>query len=340
MIRLGLHPEVTAVPDGWQVQVLPAAGSDTSAVGILLRSPDGCQLLHTSVESPVSAHALVTSIAGDHDTRFGEPGRTAVLLAQGEASVDEVAAEIARLRRIPGLPSRALFVVVALGHQNPPGPELAPLARCWAVTIGSDGDELTVDCADQTPGAASADASAGRTLVIGGTRSGKSRWAERQVGADPVVCYVATAAGRDDPDWAQRVALHQQRRPAHWRTLETLDLVQTLAANTVGQSLLIDDLGNWVTRILDTTGGWTDDRAAYRRAAGLLVDAWRSFAGRAVLVTNDVGAGVHPATHAGRIFADEVGTLNSALAAESDEVVVVSAGLGRWLRTPDGRIEP
>ena len=77
-------------------------------------------------------------------------------------------------------------------------------------------------------------------------RSGKSSWAERQLAGPDRVDYLATAAERDDADWARRIAEHQQRRPAHWRTVQTLELAAALAAPAA--PLLVEDLGNWLAR--------------------------------------------------------------------------------------------
>jgi adenosylcobinamide kinase/adenosylcobinamide-phosphate guanylyltransferase len=171
-----------------------------------------------------------------------------------------------------------------------------------------------------------------RTLVLGGMRSGKSSWAEQQLAGHPQVDYLATAAERDDADWARRIAEHRQRRPGHWRIVETLDLAAALAAPAA--ALLVEDLGNWLARTIDRTGGWDGDLSGLRTEAAELVTAWRACPGRVVLVSNEVGSGVHPESRAGRIFADELGRLNTALAAEADEVVLVVAGLPLWLRTP------
>jgi adenosylcobinamide kinase/adenosylcobinamide-phosphate guanylyltransferase len=169
-----------------------------------------------------------------------------------------------------------------------------------------------------------------RTLVLGGVRSGKSRWAERQLAGYDRVDYLATAAERDDADWARRIAEHQQRRPAHWHTVATLELAAALAAPAV--PLLVEDLGNWLARTIDRTGGWDGELSAFRSEAEVLLSAWRTCPGRVLLVSNEVGSGIHPESRSGRIFADELGRLNTALAAEADEVVLVVAGLPLWLR--------
>ncbi|MDX6205912.1 MAG: adenosylcobinamide kinase / adenosylcobinamide-phosphate guanylyltransferase, partial [Frankiales bacterium] len=72
-----------------------------------------------------------------------------------------------------------------------------------------------------------------RTLVLGGARSGKSSYAEGLLADEPSVTYVATAATRSgDAEWAERIRLHRERRPAGWRTAEDADLAQLLGAAT------------------------------------------------------------------------------------------------------------
>jgi adenosylcobinamide kinase / adenosylcobinamide-phosphate guanylyltransferase len=172
-----------------------------------------------------------------------------------------------------------------------------------------------------------------RTLVLGGVRSGKSSWAEQQLAGHAQVDYLATAAERDDADWTRRIAEHRERRPGHWRTVETLDVAAALAA-ALAAPLLVEDLGNWLARTIDRTGGWDGELSGLRVAAAELVTAWRDCPGRVVLVSSEVGSGIHPESRSGRIFADELGRLNTALAAQADEVVLVVAGLPLWLRTP------
>lgn len=168
--------------------------------------------------------------------------------------------------------------------------------------------------------------------MLGGVRSGKSSWAEQQLAGHARVDYLATAAERDDADWARRIDEHRERRPAHWRTVETLDVAAALAAPAA--PLLVDDLGNWLARTIDRTGGWDGELSGLRAAAAELVSAWQDCPGRVVLVSAEVGSGIHPESRSGRIFADELGRLNTALAAQADEVVLVVAGLPLWLRTP------
>lgn len=170
------------------------------------------------------------------------------------------------------------------------------------------------------------------TLVLGGTRSGKSALAERLVAVAGVpVTYVATGApGDDDPDWRARVEAHRARRPPAWETLEVPrggDLGDAL--RSVRGAAVVDSLGTWLA-------GFTDLSCP---AEGLC-DALAERAGRGfetVVVSEEVGLGVHPATGAGRLFADALGILNQAVAAVAGRVLLVVAG--RALELTD-RTEP
>lgn len=176
----------------------------------------------------------------------------------------------------------------------------------------------------------------GAVLVTGGARSGKSHWAEARLANRGPVDYVATSdAGVDDSEWQRRVALHRERRPGRWNTLETTDLVAVLGA-TAPAPVLVDCVSVWLTRVLDELGVWeaVDDawRAPLRVRADALVEAVRGTDREVVLVTNEVGSGVVPATASGRIFRDELGRLNAELAAVCDEVWHSVAGITRRIK--------
>ena len=126
-----------------------------------------------------------------------------------------------------------------------------------------------------------------RTLVLGGARSGKSAWAESLLGgriggaAAPPVHYVATARpwpGADgfDADFAARIAGHRSRRPAHWRTVDDADAVDTLrdlAAASPAPPVLVDDIGTWLTHQLDDAGLWDAPRGSVAGRCDRLVGA-------------------------------------------------------------------
>jgi adenosylcobinamide kinase/adenosylcobinamide-phosphate guanylyltransferase len=167
--------------------------------------------------------------------------------------------------------------------------------------------------------------------VLGGARSGKSAYAEALLASEPAVTYVATAAARpDDSDWQERVRLHQARRPGGWRTVEDADLPEALTVEP--GPLLVDCASLWLTGVLDRHQCWdtaagTPPRLRARAEQDRLVAAWAATPTRTVMVSSEVGWGVVPATASGRLFRDELGRLNAALAAAADEVVLVVAGL-------------
>ncbi|WNV83525.1 bifunctional adenosylcobinamide kinase/adenosylcobinamide-phosphate guanylyltransferase [Umezawaea sp. Da 62-37] len=175
-----------------------------------------------------------------------------------------------------------------------------------------------------------------RTLVLGGARSGKSAHAEGLL-TDPAVTYVATARRYDgDADWDRRIALHVERRPDSWTTVETQDLA-ALLEDDAGPPLLVDDLSTWLVNVLDDAGAWEDDDTdAVERACGELVDAVRGFRGRLVVVSAEVGLGVVPSTRSGRLFRDHLGRLNARLAEMCDEVLLLVAGIPLTLREAGG----
>jgi adenosylcobinamide kinase / adenosylcobinamide-phosphate guanylyltransferase len=144
------------------------------------------------------------------------------------------------------------------------------------------------------------------------------------------VHYLATARRRPgDAEWDARIAVHRSRRPAGWTTVEEPDVPALLRAAEPGAPLLVDDLATWLTGVLDDAQAWerTDVPAVVGDHVAALVDAVGSCRGRAVLVSAEVGLGVVPSTRAGRVFRDELGALNAALAAVCDEVLLLVAGL-------------
>ena len=165
-----------------------------------------------------------------------------------------------------------------------------------------------------------------RTLVLGGIRSGKSRWAEEAIaetaGQLPVN-YLATGPVADTGSWAARVAAHRERRPAHWATVESAD-VATQLRRSPGSAALVDDVGNWLTAVMDRRQAWTD--GSVDEDVTDFVNAVHVFGSPLVLVSPEVGLTVVPATESGRRFADALGSLNQRLAQVCDRVVLVVAG--------------
>jgi len=159
--------------------------------------------------------------------------------------------------------------------------------------------------------------------VLGGARSGKSEVAERLAAALLAPhTYVATLTLGDDADLAARIAVHRERRPEGWKTVEAGADLPHIVRET-GGSILLDSLGPWVAG----HEGTAVDRAA-------LCDALSSRVGDMVIVSEEVGLGVHPSSEAGRWFRDELGRLNQDVAAVSDEVLLVVAGRVLKLEAP------
>lgn len=166
-----------------------------------------------------------------------------------------------------------------------------------------------------------------RQLVLGGTRSGKSVHAESLAAATGTdVVYVATAR-RDvgDEEMSARIATHRDRRPAHWTTEETDEVTRVLTEHP-SSTVLIDDLGGWLTRRMDATLAWADGGAAVADDLEALVAAVADRTAPVLLVSPEVGLGVVPETLSGRVFADVIGSLNRRLAEVCDSAVLVVAG--------------
>jgi len=181
-----------------------------------------------------------------------------------------------------------------------------------------------------------------RVLVLGGARSGKSATAERLLAGRDQVDYVATGAVPDasDPEWAARVAIHQERRAPHWATLETRDLEGVLAAPDLSATqlatpVLVDCLSTWLAGVMDECGVWSAapgaGKALAARVDGLL-DAWRATRRIVVAVSSEVGSGVVPGTASGARYRDELGLLNTRIAAQCQRVWLCTAGIPRRLR--------
>lgn len=154
-------------------------------------------------------------------------------------------------------------------------------------------------------------------LFLGGARSGKSRLAEHRAaaGTEPVT-YVATAiAAHDDADFAARIAAHRARRPSEWATVEAAGTELAAHLQRIEGTVVVDSLGTWVAR-----------HHNFDIDAATLLDAITRRTGDTIVVSEEVGLGVHPATDVGRHFRDALGALNQAVAGVADEVLLVVAG--------------
>ena len=173
-----------------------------------------------------------------------------------------------------------------------------------------------------------------RTLVLGGARSGKSAHAEGLL-TDTPVTYVATARrDRGDAEWTARIAEHVRRRPATWHTVELPDPIElpTFLAQATGR-VLVDDVATWLTALLDDADAWNAENLdPVRQIRDELVAALAASRADIVLVSAEVGLGVVPATRSGRLFRDQLGALNAALADRCTDVVLLVAGIPLRLR--------
>lgn len=273
-------------------------------------APDGTRLLHAPRRAPLPP------LTGPYDVVLLDLARLPESLAQ--------------LRRSGAVTAASDVLAVGIGHDSPLPDELERLLVAWGARAVPDGTTVEVAAS----GAGFRQGLRGRTLVLGGVRSGKSALAEQLLAAAPDVTYVATGGRRaGDAEWQQRVAAHVARRPATWSTVETTDVAGCLRA--ARGPLLVDCLGTWLTARLDHHGVWeSGSTAAVDADVEELIAAWRAALVPVVAVSNEVGSGVVPATPAGRLFRDLLGRLNSAVARESETVLLSVAGLAVPLRSP------
>jgi adenosylcobinamide kinase / adenosylcobinamide-phosphate guanylyltransferase len=171
------------------------------------------------------------------------------------------------------------------------------------------------------------------TLVIGGARSGKSRFAER-LAFDPKI-YLATAQAFDD-EMRLRIAKHQEQRSTDWQTYDApLELAETLQhADGPRRFILIDCITLWLSNILLEGHDWEAELEK------LLLMLGRAQAD-VVIVSNEVGLGIVPDTPLGRVFRDAQGIANQALAEVAETVVLMAAGLPLALKgeVPRGEVQ-
>jgi uroporphyrin-III C-methyltransferase / precorrin-2 dehydrogenase / sirohydrochlorin ferrochelatase len=217
---------------------------------------------------------------------------------------------------------------------RPPSPTPPPVSM--VSTVPPPATSVSFTSAVPSPVASASGRAGRRVLVLGGARSGKSATAEGMLAGDGPVDYVATGtpAGSGDAEWDTRVDEHKRRRPAHWRTVETLELAEVLAAPDQAP-VLVDCLTTWLARVMDDSGAWdgTDGTAAaLAERTDALLEAWRHTGRQVIAVSSEIGSGVVPGTASGRLFRDELGRLNARIAAASDEVWLCTAGIARRLQ--------
>lgn len=311
---------VGPVPPGYSVTPTPD--------GVLVEGPDGGRLLY--------ARTGPGPLPGPPPVHVREEGPSGYSSARPDQQVDMVIVDAAQRPEIIGELRRSGVIgvttaVVAVGgdHRVRSPAEFSRRARLWGALVPNDGQVLSCPPVMWPEGRPRGPH---RTLVTGGARSGKSTEAELRLVAEPRVVYAATGPAPDrarDPEWADRVEQHVRRRPWWWSTEQTTDLVTLLRESR--DAVLVDCLGTWLTRVMDEAGSWRDTPAPdaeeqVEAAVHGLLEAWRDTQAYVVAVTNEVGAGVVPATRAGRLFRDHLGRLNQWVGAESEDVVLVTAG--------------
>ncbi|MEG3617112.1 bifunctional adenosylcobinamide kinase/adenosylcobinamide-phosphate guanylyltransferase [Magnetovibrio sp. PR-2] len=164
------------------------------------------------------------------------------------------------------------------------------------------------------------------TLILGGQRSGKSAYAESLLANGAV--YLATGHA-SDPEMAERIEAHQERRGEGWVTVEEpLDLVHALTQAKKlhsGKPVLIDSLGMWVSNMLHAQKSPVVE-------AEIIAQAMRKHPDPVIVVSDEVGLGVISMNPVARSFVDALGFVNQITAAQANRVVLVVAGLPQELK--------
>ncbi len=328
-------PPAGPLPPGYHA----SAGPD----GLTVTTPGGRRVLHAVSSSPPRVSPPPGGPSRDErdelprderGVREGDAEGAGGVLDLVLLDVLDRPERLGDLRRRGLVGERTHVVAVGVDHRVPTEAELTRRAALWGVRVVPDGTIL--DIGEPPPAPVPPPR---RTLLLGGSRSGKSAEAELRLAAEPEVLYVATGpSGAGDPEWLRRVRAHRDRRPAHWRTVETTDLAGLL--RSAGIPLLIDGLGTWVAAVFDECDAWPggdgptrddgrdgrDGRDAVAARCDDLVEAWRQTRVRVVAVSDEVGLGVVPGTASGRMFRDTLGRLNQRLALESEDATLVVSG--------------
>ena len=171
------------------------------------------------------------------------------------------------------------------------------------------------------------------TLVLGGTRSGKSHYAKRCASkSGKQVIYVATATAGDS-EMQERITRHQLDRPGNWQTIEEpVQLARILQTeSTINNFLLVDCLTLWLSNIMFNQQGEIQ-QSVFEQQSTALLEVLPGLTGDIVLVSNEVGHGVVAIEQTTRRFVDEAGRLHQNLARICDRVVLITAGLPQILK--------
>jgi adenosylcobinamide kinase/adenosylcobinamide-phosphate guanylyltransferase len=171
---------------------------------------------------------------------------------------------------------------------------------------------------------------ANKTLIIGGIRSGKSRYAESLLRKSSLsVSYIATAKA-DDEEMRQRIASHQASRPTDWRIIEEpYALAETLLHyDRTGHIFLVECLTLWITQLL-----CLDDDDRMHTELDAVHNILPTLKAEIIFVSNEVGLGIIPYDKISRRYVDIAGLFNQQIAAYVDDVVFVIAGLPHAIKT-------
>jgi adenosylcobinamide kinase/adenosylcobinamide-phosphate guanylyltransferase len=172
------------------------------------------------------------------------------------------------------------------------------------------------------------------TLVLGGARSGKSRWAEQLAAAHPPVVYLATATSgpQPDADMVRRIEAHRRRRAHHeppWQTVEEpYSVAGALKTCANSGCVLLECLSLWVTNLLLGLSGreGLTDEAILAEADAVIATAL-AVSARVIVVSSEVGCGLLPPNALARRFGDVLGETNQRFAAAATEVYGCLAGI-------------
>jgi adenosylcobinamide kinase/adenosylcobinamide-phosphate guanylyltransferase len=164
-------------------------------------------------------------------------------------------------------------------------------------------------------------------LILGGVRSGKSRYAQQLASDDGGrVLFLATAEAGDD-EMVQRIARHKSSRPQTWCTIEEpLDISSALRNDTAdADTVIIDCVTIWLSNLLLREGGATEDEVMEHIER--IIDAYKKGGSTYIIVSGEVGMGLVPEHPMGRAFRDLLGFANQRLAAAADRMVLMVAGI-------------
>ena len=179
------------------------------------------------------------------------------------------------------------------------------------------------------------------SLVIGGARSGKSRFAQSLCSSAARVVYVATARA-EDAEMAARIRRHRETRPHHWTTVEEPLAISAAVERLAREcdALLLDCLTLWLGNFCWEHRGLEAAEMERTALAEISRLAAASAACHTIVVTNEVGCGLVPDTPLGRLFRDLQGFVNQQVACSADWVYLVVAGIAMPIKQPGGRQQP